>query len=138
MPADVFVDTNILVYAHDRDAGRKHARARDLLEKAWLSDKFPAISVQVLQELFVNLRKHGVSLAEAREIVSDYSSWRVAGNTVDLCLQAIEESERWQVSFWDGLILAAARSLRATIVWSEDLNTGQDFGGIRVVNPLTE
>lgn len=138
MPADVFVDTNILVYAHDRDAGRKHARARDLVKEAWLSDTFPAISVQVLQELFVNLRNHGVSLADAREIVSDYSSWRVAGNTVDLCLQAIEESERWHVSFRDGLILAAARSMRATILWSEDLNAGQDFGGIRVVNPLTE
>ncbi len=136
MPDDVFVDTNILVYAHDRDAGAKHICARELVKQAWMSEKFPALSVQVLQELFVTLCRRGVDVAEAREIARDYSSWRVVDNTVPLCLQAMGEMERWQLSFWDGLILAAARSMQAKILWSEDLNTGQDFDGIRVVNPL--
>ncbi len=138
MNDELFVDTNILVYAHDRDAGRKHRVARERVRDLWLSDRYPAISVQVLQELFVNLRRRDVPLSEARDIISDYSAWRVAETTVALCLQAADEVERWQVSFWDGLILAAARTMGATILWSEDLNAGQNYGGIQVVNPLVE
>jgi predicted nucleic acid-binding protein len=138
MAADLFVDTNILVYAHDRDAGRKHKVARDRVRDLWLSERYPAISVQVLQELFVNLRRRDVPPSEARETLRDYAAWRVAETTVALCLQATDEVERWQVSFWDGLILAAARSMGATTLWSEDLNVGQDYGGIHVVNPLAE
>jgi len=131
-----FLDTNILVYAHDRDAGEKHVKARKLVEAEWRSDAWPHISVQVLQELFVNLHRKGVSITQAAETVSDYAHWSVVPNTVPLLEDAVTEMNRWQVSFWDSLILAAARRCGARTVWSEDLNTGQDYDGLRVANPL--
>jgi predicted nucleic acid-binding protein len=133
---EIFIDTNILVYAHDRDAGGKRDRARELVKELWSSGKAPAISVQVLQELFVNLHRRGVSVEEAREVVRDYSTWRVAENTVELCVSATNEMEQWKVSFWDGLILAAARAMRSSVLWSEDFNVGQSYSGITVLNPL--
>ena len=136
MSAEVFVDTNILVYAHDRDAGAKHEQARTKLKELWGSDDAPWISVQVLQEFFVNLRRLGVPHTAAREALADYTQWRVIENTVALCQRAVAEMERWRLSFWDALILAAAREAGATTIWSEDLSAEQDYGGIRVVNPL--
>ena len=136
MPADVFVDTNIFVYAHDRDAGARHVRARELVESAWRDEPWPYLSVQVLQELFVNLRRKEVSFDAAAETVRDYARWRVVENTVPLLEGALEEIRRWQLSFWDAMIIAAARRAGATTVWSEDMAVGQDYGGIAVVNPL--
>lgn len=136
MPADVFIDTNILVYAHDLDAGEKHEKAKELVRELW--DQSPAawLSVQVLQELFVNLVRKGVESAEARELVNDYMHWRVVETTVALLTGGLDEQERWNISLWDGLILAAARSAAVKELWSEDLNEGQDYDGIVVVNPL--
>ncbi|OGV65725.1 MAG: hypothetical protein A3K19_25880 [Lentisphaerae bacterium RIFOXYB12_FULL_65_16] len=136
MPADLFVDTNILVYAHDRDAGRKHARARALVESAWREDSWPHVSVQVLQELFVNLHRKGLTVPEARATVADYAQWPVVQNTVALIDGAADEMTRWRLSFWDSLILAAARSAGASVIWSEDLSDTQDYDGIHVENPL--
>lgn len=136
MPDDVFIDTNVLVYAHDLDAGRKHQVARQLIETQWCKPVWPCISVQVLQELAVNLVRKGVSLQETRETVRDYTAWRVAENTVPLLEAALDEMARWRLSFWDALILAAAREAGASIIYSEDLSAGQDDGGICVENPF--
>ncbi|MDA0321235.1 MAG: PIN domain-containing protein [Verrucomicrobia bacterium] len=136
MPADLFIDSNILVYAHDRDAGTKHEKAKQRLEEAWQGAEPASISVQVLQEFFINLARLGVPVAEARSAARDYASWRVVENTVSLMESGIDEMARWQTSFWDGLIIAAARHAGATTLWTEDLNEGQDYGGLRVVNPL--
>lgn len=136
MSAELFIDTNILVYAHDLDAGEKHARAKKLIEEEWKKPAWPVVSVQVLQELFVNLIGKEVSLAEARQTVSDYAHWQVIENTVSLLEAAISEKQRWQLSFWDSLILAAARWSGASTIWSEDFNEGQDYGGITVENPI--
>ena len=136
MAGDVFVDANILVYAHDRDAGRKHTQARQRVTELWQAETMPWVSVQVLQEFFVNLHRRGVPLAEAREAVRDYSRWRVVENTVALLDRGVSEMERWRLSFWDGLILAAVRQAGAPTLWTEDLSEGQDYGGIRVINPL--
>ena len=76
----IFVDTNILVYAHDVDAGDKHLRARELVLKLWDEDHPPSISIQVLQELYVTLRKRGVSIKEAQATVGDYLEWDVVEN----------------------------------------------------------
>lgn len=138
MPADGFVDTNVLVYAHDLDAGRKHERAKLLLVEFWRSKPLPWISVQVLQELLVTLRRKGVATCDARETVEDYTRWRVVENNVGLVRAGMSEMERWQLSFWDGLILAAARSVGAATVYSEDLSHEQDYGGISVVNPFRD
>lgn len=137
MSADVFFDTNVLVYAHDQDAGVKHAQARELVAAAWRGPVWPCISVQVLQELYVNLHRKGVHAGVARETVLDYAHWRVAENTVALLERGIAEMAGWQLSFWDGLVLAAARSMGATVVYSEDLSVTQDYSGIRVTNPFT-
>ena len=136
MHDEVFVDANILVYAHDRDAGRKHSQARDRVKALWQTETMPWVSVQVLQEFFVNLHRKGVPFAEARAAVQDYSKWRVVENSAALLDRGLAEMERWQLSFWDGLILAAARQAGVSTLWTEDFNDGQSYGGIRAVNPL--
>ena len=94
------------------------------------------MSVQVLQELLVNLRRKGVGPRDARHTVEDYMRWRVVDNTASLLACGLEEMDRWKISLWDAMILAAARSAGVKIVWSEDLNEGQDYAGIEIVNPL--
>lgn len=134
-----FVDTNILVYAHDRTAGVKHQRARKLLEQLWDSG-LGVLSTQVLQELCINLRRkvsHPLPVDEIRLLIRDYSTWEVIINTPESVIQALEIEARYKTSFWDALILQAAESSGAAVLYSEDLATGQRYGGIRVANPLT-
>jgi predicted nucleic acid-binding protein len=135
---DLFVDTNILVHALDRDAGVRHEKAKELVAGLWRADSWPAVSVQVLQELFVNLCRRGAAPADARDCVRDFSRWHVVENTVPLMEDGIIEMERWRISFWDGLILAAARRSGAAELLTEDLSHGQDYGGIHAVNPFME
>ena len=132
----IFVDTNILVYAHDRDAADKHQAAKEKVAQLWLLPVAPAISVQVLQELYVNLIRKTVSQSEARQTIIDYCAWHVVDNDPTLLMEGIDLQIRWQSSFWDALILAAAQRAGAGVIWSEDLNTTQDYGGIVAVNPL--
>jgi predicted nucleic acid-binding protein len=136
MNVDIFLDTNILVYAHDRNAGEKHTRAKALVEGFWKRRETPALSVQVLQELHVNLTRKSVDAELSAQIVSRYLSWRVVDNTGHLLRQAFAEQGRWKLSFWDSLIIAAARRVGVSTLWSEDFNPGQDYGGLTVVDPL--
>ncbi|MDP6809186.1 MAG: PIN domain-containing protein [Kiritimatiellia bacterium] len=136
MSGDVFVDTNVLVYAYDADAGVRHEQAKELLARLWQAKPLPWISVQVLQELLVTLRRKGVASSEARETVEDQMRWRVVENSVGVFKAAMSEMERWQLSLWDGLILASARSVGVSTVYSEDLSDEQDYGGIHIVNPF--
>ncbi len=134
----VFVDTNILVYAYDRDAGDKYAAAKAAVESLWNRALLPSISVQVLQEFYVNLIRKGVSASEARETVMVYLEWDVIDNDRSLLLEAMRLHEKWSVSFWDALIVAAAKKAKVRELWSEDLNPGQNYEGISVVNPLAK
>ena len=136
MNAAKFLDTNILLYAYDREASTKREAALRLVEQGWASPGEMAISVQVLQELKVNLERRGVSRAAAAQIIRDFSSWPVVDNSLTLLHAALEEQARWQISLWDALILAAARASRATELITEDFNHGQDYGGVRVANPF--
>lgn len=136
MNASRFLDTNILLYAYDLDAPGKRAVAQRLVEQAWISPGETAISVQVLQEMHVNLEKRGVPRAEAGQIIRDYAQWPVVDNTRDLLLSALREQVRWGISLWDALILAAARAAGASELISEDFNSGQDYDGVRVLNPF--
>lgn len=136
MRAEQFFDTNILLYGYDLDAPAKRAIARALIEQAWRQPGSAAISVQVLQELQVNLVKKGLPRSEASEILHDYAQWPIVDNTLALLFAALEEQKRWQLSLWDCLILAAARSSGANKLISEDLSHGQDYGGIMVINPF--
>ena len=131
-----FLDTNILLYAYDLDAPDKRPVALRLVEQGWTSLGDTAISVQVLQEMHVNLAKRGVSQTEATQVVRDFAAWPVVENTLDLLNAAMDEQARWQLSLWDALILAAVRVSGATELVSEDFNHGQNYAGIRAVNPF--
>ena len=133
-----FVDTNILMYAHDTAAGAKHEQAKALVEDLW-RQRSGVVSTQVLQELCVNLRRKAgrpVDLKTAREIVADYLAWDVVTNTGQSILEALELEERHRISFWDALIIQAAEASGAAVLYSEDLSDGKSYGGVRVVNPL--
>jgi predicted nucleic acid-binding protein len=136
----VFVDTNILVYAHDRAAGIKYERARTLIEKLWIRGS-GVLSTQVLQELCINLRRKVARpwpLDETRSLIEDYLRWEVVVNTPDSVLKAMAIEARHQISFWDALIIHAAENANVAIIYSEDLSDGQTYGSVRVVNPLIE
>ncbi len=140
MSGKCFVDTNILVYAHDRSAGVKHQRAKMLLEQLWDSGQ-GVLSTQVLQELCINLRRkisHPLTMDEVRLLIRDYATWEVVTNTTESVLQALDIELRYKASFWDALILQAAESSGASILYTEDLATGQRYRAVRVVNPLIE
>ncbi|MFC1852471.1 PIN domain-containing protein [candidate division CSSED10-310 bacterium] len=132
----IFVDTNILVYAYDRDAGLKRDKAQKIMTALWNQHIMPSISIQVLQELYVNLRKKNVPIHEAGEIIKDYLSWNVIENTVYILTAGIHLSQQYCVSFWDALIIAAAQQSGANLLYSEDLNDGQIYGSVKVINPL--
>ena len=134
----VFVDTNVLIYAHDVDAGAKHAAAATLVRDLWASG-LGVISTQVLQEFYVNVtRKIPVPLprAVARDVVSSYAVWHVEPIDVDRIRAASELEERTRLSFWDALIVIAARESGAATILSGDLNAGQRIEGLRVVDPF--
>ncbi len=133
-----FVDTNILIYAHDTSAGLKHQRARALVEDLWNSGK-GVLSTQVLQELCINLLRKvspPLPLEEVRLLIRDYLAWEVVTNNPASVLQALDIEERYQTSFWDALIIQAAEHSGAAILYSEDLSAGQHYGETQVVNPL--
>jgi predicted nucleic acid-binding protein len=135
-----FVDTNILVYAHDNSAGVKGQRAKTLLLQLWDSGR-GVLSTQVLQELCINLRRKAgnpLPVDEVRRLIREYSTWEVVTNTPESVLRALEIEMRYKTSFWDALILQAAEDAGASILYSEDLATGQRYGGIQVMNPLID
>jgi predicted nucleic acid-binding protein len=138
MSARSFVDTNVLVYAHDRGAGSKHAAARELVQSLW-EERSGIVSTQVLQELYVNLRRktaRPLPLPELRLLLSDYLRWDLVVNTGESILEALELEDRYRLSFWNALIVQAAQAGGADTLYSEDLGHGQRFGPVRVVNPF--
>ncbi|MEI6608603.1 MAG: PIN domain-containing protein [Deltaproteobacteria bacterium] len=134
----IFVDTNILVYAHDLSAGDRHAKASAIMESLWEAQT-GVISTQVLQEFYVTITrkiKNPLKLAEAREIIRNYLAWPVQVNDPETTIRASEIEEKNGISFWDALIVAAALRLQAGKIISEDLNSGQIIEGILIENPL--
>jgi predicted nucleic acid-binding protein len=137
MSVEVFVDTNILYYANTESGDPRHARARRCLERLWEVPGQAAISVQVCQELHVDLvRKARLSVAESAQRTSHYLAWHVVDNDRVLLTSAFEVQARWPLSLWDSLIVAAALRTGAQVLWSEDLSDGQRYDDVLVVNPL--
>jgi predicted nucleic acid-binding protein len=136
MPADRFLDTNILLYAYDLDALAKRSVAMAIVEEAWRQPARTALSVQVLQEFHVNFVRSGHPLAEATLIVGDFSSWMVVENSLALFQRGLWLHSRWQISLWDAMILAAAESSGSRELLTEDLNHGQNYGQVCVINPF--
>ena len=134
----VFVDTNILVYAHDADAGKKNASASKAVADLWESGN-GIISTQVLQEFYVALtRKVASPIAKnrARRLIRNYLTWELVISDGPTILHASEIEENYNLSFWDALIVAAAYSKNASVILTEDLNHGKTIEGIRVQNPF--
>ncbi|GMV02226.1 MAG: hypothetical protein AMXMBFR52_18820 [Burkholderiales bacterium] len=137
MNAEMFVDTNLLYYANTDSQDPRHVWARELVEPLWSEPGKAAISVQVLQELHVNLvRKAGLDASAAWRRVNPYLAWKVLDNDRLLLMAAIDVQMRWKLSFWDSLIVAAAQRSGAPLLWSEDLSDGQRYGDVQVVNPF--
>jgi len=137
MTARVFFDTNVLVYAAvgtGKDE-RKRRRALELIE----SEDF-ATSAQVLQEFFVTVVKKAsrpLSAAQALEWIEQWAAFPCQAIDHQLVRIAVEQSARYMISYWDAAILAAAEAVGAQTVYSEDLSDGQQYGGVRVVNPFS-
>ena len=135
MPS-AFVDSNILVYAAD-DAmpmARKTRIARELLRQRGLH-----LSVQVLNEFTVNARhrtKLNLSPERERQWLRAWLHFPVVPLSVDTFLAARLIHARYQLSHWDSLIVASAQETKCSILYSEDLNHGQDFDGLELVNPF--
>ena len=133
-----FVDTNVLVYAHDADAGDRHATAKTLLAELW-DGRNGSLSTQVLQEFYVvATRKFDppMSRREAREIVTLYGDWPTVQIDVALIVAASKLEERHRLSFWDSLIIEAAIRSGAVRLLTEDLQAGRRIGGVRIENPF--
>ena len=134
-----FVDSNVLIYAHDVDAGRKREIAKDLLRDLWVQHT-GVLSTQVLHEFYVNVtRKIRKPLPKpaARSVVGTYARWCIEPTMTDVDAAFRIEDEAG-IGFWDALIVAAAARSGATRVLSEDLNSGQVIAGVTVHNPLEE
>ena len=138
MTARAFVDSNILIYAHNADAGEKHRVAAALLRELWESRE-GRLSTQVLQEFYVNVTRkirRPLARAPAREIVRDYSVWIEEPITAVTIARASELEEVARLSFWDSLILASAEAHRVKELVSEDLQHGQVIAGVQIRNPF--
>jgi predicted nucleic acid-binding protein len=138
MAERVFVDTSILLYAHDRDAGEKHAIAEHVLRQLW-EDRNGVLSTQVLQELYVRFTKALDSPAarrSARELVEVYSVWPVTVLDAADVLAACDHADRHQVGAWDAMVLMAAKKSRADVLLSENPYHGWRIGGLEIRNPF--
>jgi predicted nucleic acid-binding protein len=138
MTAPTFVDSNLLIYVHDLDAGSKHLRAAVKITELW-NNGYGMLSTQVLQEFYVNVTqkiKRPITRAAAREVVRDFIPWVRSPLTGATVVRASEIGEVWQISFWDAMILAAAEQSGAAILLTEDLTDGQIIAGVRIQNPF--
>ncbi len=136
--APTFVDTNVLLYAHDASETEKQPIARALLEGLW-SDRSGVLSTQVLQEFYVvATRKFEPPMrrSEARELVALYATWPVVQVDVELILDATALEERAQLSFWDALIVEASRRAGAARLVTEDLQDGRRIAGVAIEDPF--
>lgn len=136
MPAERFLDTNILLYGFDLDAPEKRTVAMSLLESAWTESGSTAVSVQVLQEFYVNFTRKGYPDSEARLLIDDFCQWPVIENSLTLLGHALSIRARWKLSLWDAMIIAAAEASGARTLLTEDLNHGQVYGNVRAINPF--
>lgn len=133
-----FVDTNIFIYAHDASAGNKQAIARELIERLWTTGA-GCLSVQVLQEFYVTVTRKVPQPMQpelAVEILRDLNYWRVHAPTTEDVLSAVDLQRRYQVAFWDAMILQSAISLGCRVLWSEDLSDSQVYHDVTVRNPF--
>ena len=130
-----FFDTNVLIYVVGSPDPAKQARAQELFRQYYLSGQ-AVVSTQVVQEFYTVARGLGMARRELLEAVDALLNLLLVINGPAEIKSALEIEERYQVSFWDALILAAAESGGADLLFTEDLNDGQQYGAVLVRNPF--
>lgn len=133
-----FIDTNLLVYAHDASSGVKHHQAEALVAQLWQTRR-GCLSVQVFQEFYVTVTRkipQPLSAEKAASILTQYQAWVVHTPTPKDVLKAIEIQTGNQLSFWDAMSVQSASVLGCDVLWTEDLNHNQLIEGVTVRNPF--
>jgi len=132
----IFIDTNILVYSLDTNDKVKHERARQVLQKI-IEKHHPVISTQVINEFFVvATKKLQADPIVVKNIIHNFRNMEIVNADLQLIEEAIDISVISQLSFWDSLVIAAAEKSNCEFVFSEDLNAGQNYRGVLLLNPL--
>ena len=138
MPDKTFVDTNILVYAHDLQAGAKHSMAAQEIERIWHA-KTGTVSLQVLQEFYVTLTQKvatPVGAKTVRDLLEKCGSWEVVVPDVPDLLEAVDLQKKNRFSFWDALIVQSALKAGCSVLLSEDFQHGQKVENLIIRNPF--
>ena len=138
MNGSIFVDTNVLVYSRDASQLEKQVRAAEWISHLWTTGS-GRLSLQVISEYYAVVTgklKPGMEVTSAREDVVDLFTWQPLPMTPDLIAEAWIVQDLFRLSWWDSLILAAAKILQCNYLLSEDFQDAQNFQGIRVVNPF--
>ncbi len=140
MKDKIFLDTNVIVYAHDRSSGKKNTIAMEIMEYLWERKK-GVISVQVMQEFYVCVTTKilkPLPLKVAREILEYLLNWDLIINDEYITIKAINLQEKYRFSFWDSLIVQSAIQSQAYTLFSEDFSDGQIIENVKIVNPFVQ
>ena len=138
MTVKTFVDTNILLYAYDREAGEKHQMARKAVVELW-ENNGGVLSAQVLEEFYVNVTRKipkPLTKKQGLELISQYLSWDTVSIHGGMVAEAAQLEERAKISFWDALIVVSAQRSGARLLLTEDFQAGRKFGDLAVKNPF--
>lgn len=138
MTVKTFVDTNILLYAYDREAGEKHEKARKAVVELW-ENNGGVLSAQVLEEFYVNVTRKipkPLTKKQGLELISHYLSWDTVSIHGGMVAEAAQLEERAKISFWDALIVVSAQRSGARLLLTEDFQAGRKFGDLAVKNPF--
>jgi predicted nucleic acid-binding protein len=131
-----FIDTNVLIYAHDGGAGRKHSQAVELLVRL-LEEGAGALSLQVLSEFYsAATGKLGIKSSEAEEVIRDLAGWTIHRPGHADLLKSAQLHRRHKIAWRDALIVNSAVELGCTLLWTEDLADGRRYGSVTVRNPF--
>ena len=134
-----FVDTNVLVYAFDRSGSAKQRAAQRLMNELMEQDRL-RVSTQVLQELYVTLTRKAracCSSGEALAVLEDLAAWPLMVVDYGAIRAAVRLGEQAKLTFWDALVVVAAARSGAAVLYTEDMNDGQEILGVRVRNPFS-
>jgi predicted nucleic acid-binding protein len=134
----IFLDTNILVYAFDKDEKTKNEKAKVILADCW-NQQTGTLSTQILQEFYVSLTSkipNKLSISEAREVIKELLSWTIYEIMPHDIITATEIQDSYNYSFWDSLVISMAQKSGAEVLYSEDMQDGQKIGSLTIVNPL--
>jgi len=138
MSDKVFLDANILIYAHDKDSKEKHSIALAIVKDIW-EKRSGVLSNQVLQEFYVGVTRKirkPIAKSEAREILRAYICWSIREISPVSVIRATEIEEKHRISFWDALVIVAAFEAKCKKILTEDLNSGQIIEGVLIENPF--